>query len=612
MIDSLVSAGPPLTGLQNLRENKKAPEKAGKGAFEGILADQSSDPPPRERVTRSDSKDLKEVKPKDRPEKAEEKAPVVRSEAPKKKDGQTREQAIEQFMDSFESELGIPATRLVAAIANLSEAEKKAAPEVTAEKVVTGLGLSSDQEQKAQALYAGLLQNLQTAEGQQVMPAITARQDNSFFMQRSQTQALAGAQKNVQSQTSIDNVVKSFWQKEPESLEAKLFNQQTQAPTDGQQTLPQALGMEEFTAQSGQQELLVPEELRVKIENSVLQGQDQFTQVAALNPEAANSEMSPELLASLGLAAQAKLAQTGKAKAIPISEMNPHALAAMITKKDRIDGIKNPAADLLKASGLEVLSEGEATTALGALGIQQALDLESAGQNNQQGANTAPEQELVKLKDPSELTSLSDGADLGLPQRFDSKLLEALGISLPAAVPMPSESESQVNTQHILNQAKALMAKGGGEVKVQMTPDGMGSVHLKVMMQEGKMQIQMQADNKQTKSALESSLADLKTSLAAQKVSVDNIKVDVVNATSNETAANNQFLDQHNQRETRQFWNQFNEHFGNQSKRNSFFESPSGRGYKAKDPKALEPVQVSSTQKPKMASGKGSGLNLVA
>lgn len=616
MIDSLVSAGPPLTGLQNLRENRKTPEKAGSGVFEGILADQSSDPPPRERVTRSDSKDLKEVKPKDQPEKAEEKAPVVRSEAPKKKDGQTREQAIEQFMDSFESELGIPATRLVAAIANLSETEKKAAPEVTAEKVVTGLGLSSDQEQKAQALYTGLLQNLQAAEGQQVMPAITARQDQSFFMQRSQTQALAGAQKNVQSQTSIDNVVKSFWQKEPESLETKLFKQQAETslvePQLQSQSQSQLLGLQDLASQNGQQELLVPEELRVRIENPTLQGQDQLSKQGTQSLESANSEMSPELLASLGVAAQGKLAQAGKAKAIPISEMNPHALAAMITKKDRIDGIKNPAADPLKASGLEVLSEGESATALGALGIQQALDLESAGQNNQQGANTAPEQELVKLKDPSELSALSDGVDLGLPQRFDSKLLEALGISLPAAIPMPSESESQVNTQHILNQAKALMAKGGGEVKVQMTPDGMGSVHLKVMMQEGKMQIQMQADNKQTKSALESSLADLKTSLAAQKVSVDNIKVDVVNATSNETAANNQFLDQHNQRETRQFWNQFNEHFGNQSKRNSFFESPSGRGYKAKDPKALEPVQVSSTQKPKMASGKGSGLNLVA
>lgn len=611
MIDSLVSAGPPLTGLQNLRENKKAPEKAGSGAFEGLLADQSSDPPPRERVTRSDSKDLKEVNPRKQPEKAEEKAPTVRSEAPKKKDGQTREQAIEQFMDSFESELGIPATRLVAAIANLSDTEKKAAPEVTAEKVVTGLGLSSDQEQKAQALYAGLLQNLQAVEGQQVMPAITARQDNSFFMQRSQTQALAGAQKNVQSQTSIDNVVKSFWQKEPQSLEERLLSQQGETSNE-HQVLTQPLGLEELSVQGSQQELLVPEELRARIEHSPIQSQNQFGQMSAQNPENANSEMSPELLASLGLAAQTKLAQVGKAKAIPISEMNPHALAAMITKKDRIDGIKNPAADLLKASGLEDLSEGESATALGALGIQQALDLESTGQNNQQGASASPEQELVKLKDPSDLLTLSDGADLGLPQRFDSKLLEALGVSLPAAIPMPNEAESQVNTQHILNQAKALMAKGGGEVKVQMTPDGMGSVHLKVMMQEGKMQIQMQADNKQTKSALESSLADLKTSLAAQKVSVDNIKVDVVNATSNETAANNQFLDQHNQRETRQFWNQFNEHFGNQSKRNSFFESPSSRGYKAKEPKALEPVQVSSTHKPKMASGKGSGLNLVA
>lgn len=599
MIDSLVSVGPPLTGLQNLRENRKAPEKAGKGAFEGILEDQSSDPPQREKITQSDSKSPKEVKPERKPEKAEVRALKEKSEAPKKKEGQTREQAIEKFMDSFESELGIPATRLVAAIANLSESEKKAAPEVTAEKVVHSLGLDPEQEQKAQALYAGLLQNLQSVDYQQVMPVIAARQENDFFIQRSQAQALAGAQKSAQAQKSIDSVTQSFWKKQPQDLKVNLLNQQDQV-------LPMGLEGRELSIDPSLQEILVPQEwntqLQVSPQNpeigaSPIQGSANFMET---NTQGVQVEQPPQSL---------------KSRAIPITEMSPHALAAMITKRERYEGIKNLGVNSDQLMEASENNESDELLQLSDLGLPPEVSVSTEMGSSQSQNDSAKDQEAIQLKEPSsELLARTEGADLGQMQRFESKLLEALGVTSPGLQMLPSDAESQVNTQQILNQAKALMAKGGGEVKVQMTPEGMGSVHLKVLMQDGRMQIQIQAESQQTKSALESSLADLKTSLAAQKVSVDNIKVDVVNATSNETAAQNQnqFLDQHNQRETRQFWNQFNEHFGNQFKRNSFFESPSGRGYQSKSPTPLEPVQVSSTVKPKAVSGKGSGLNLVA
>jgi flagellar hook-length control protein FliK len=152
-------------------------------------------------------------------------------------------------------------------------------------------------------------------------------------------------------------------------------------------------------------------------------------------------------------------------------------------------------------------------------------------------------------------------------------------------------------------------------MKVEMTPEGMGTIHLKVMLQDGKVNMQMSADTQEAKKTIESSLAELKTSLAAHKLSVENVKVDVVNSTSTDTATQNQtnMNGQHQRdQQTRQFWNQFNDNFGSQGRQESLMAfQQANRGYgKQRDP--LQPIETASKASGRTVEGKGSGINLVA
>ncbi|HEY1080421.1 MAG TPA: flagellar hook-length control protein FliK, partial [Bdellovibrio sp.] len=198
-------------------------------------------------------------------------------------------------------------------------------------------------------------------------------------------------------------------------------------------------------------------------------------------------------------------------------------------------------------------------------------------------------------------------------EALKAEMAMPMAAATPAAATNPAENETAV--KQLMNQAQYLIKKGGGEMKVQMTPEGMGTIHLKVMLQDGKVNMQMSADTQEAKKTIESSLAELKTSLAAHKLSMENVKVDVVSAASTDTAAQNQTdLTGQNQRDqnqqTRQFWNQFNDNFGSQGRKESFTEMPNLRGYGAKTRDPLQPIEM-KTQARKV-EGKGSGLNLVA
>jgi hypothetical protein len=101
------------------------------------------------------------------------------------------------------------------------------------------------------------------------------------------------------------------------------------------------------------------------------------------------------------------------------------------------------------------------------------------------------------------------------------------------ALPQSGDLEPSVN--ELMNQANYLVTKGGGEVTLKMNSvDGMGEVHLKVMMDNGKMNIELNTEDKSVKKLIEDSLSDLRSSLAARQISLEHVKINSVNATSTE------------------------------------------------------------------------------
>ncbi|MBC7741668.1 MAG: flagellar hook-length control protein FliK [Bdellovibrionaceae bacterium] len=128
------------------------------------------------------------------------------------------------------------------------------------------------------------------------------------------------------------------------------------------------------------------------------------------------------------------------------------------------------------------------------------------------------------------------------------------------------EANHDKNIQEIMSQAKFLVTKGGGEMKVTMSPEGMGEVQLKVLLQDGKVNIEIQTQDKSVKKMIEDSLSELKSGLAAHRLSVEHVRIETVNATNTDNNAGFQSnLNQGgSEGKQREFWNQFQQNLGQQ------------------------------------------------
>lgn len=89
------------------------------------------------------------------------------------------------------------------------------------------------------------------------------------------------------------------------------------------------------------------------------------------------------------------------------------------------------------------------------------------------------------------------------------------------------ESMKQENISNIVQQARSVIKDGGGEMQIQLMPEGLGKVDLKVDVQNGNVNVEIMAENKATKSLFENSMNDIKGALENQNLRVETVKVDV-------------------------------------------------------------------------------------
>jgi flagellar hook-length control protein FliK len=91
--------------------------------------------------------------------------------------------------------------------------------------------------------------------------------------------------------------------------------------------------------------------------------------------------------------------------------------------------------------------------------------------------------------------------------------------------------------------------KGGGEMKIILHPDDMGEVHVKVGTKNGKVEVQVTAQNEDVAKLLRGGSKDLESSLKGQNLALAKFEVTVndsgsVMATDTKTSLNEQFLSQ--------------------------------------------------------------------
>jgi flagellar hook-length control protein FliK len=176
------------------------------------------------------------------------------------------------------------------------------------------------------------------------------------------------------------------------------------------------------------------------------------------------------------------------------------------------------------------------------------------------------------------------------------------------------DAKREDNINEIMKQAQYLVKKGGGEVSVKMSPEGMGEVQLRVVLQNGKLNVEMQTRDKEVKKMIEESLSELKSGLAAHRLSLEHVKIDTVNATNADNSAQLQSnLNHGNEGRARDMWQetfqQSQQQLNQQARHRSASEPSRASGLTA----GPSNVTSSSAQALRTYGGtKGASLNRVA
>ncbi len=85
----------------------------------------------------------------------------------------------------------------------------------------------------------------------------------------------------------------------------------------------------------------------------------------------------------------------------------------------------------------------------------------------------------------------------------------------------------QANVDNIVSQARTILRDGGGEMQVVLTPEGMGTVDLKVGVDKGQVSVEIVTQDKDVKKLFDDSMMDIRQSLEGQNLKVDTVKVSV-------------------------------------------------------------------------------------
>ncbi|MDX9731478.1 MAG: flagellar hook-length control protein FliK, partial [Bdellovibrionales bacterium] len=176
-------------------------------------------------------------------------------------------------------------------------------------------------------------------------------------------------------------------------------------------------------------------------------------------------------------------------------------------------------------------------------------------------------------------------------------------------------ADEAVEAKDLIHHARLLLKDGGGEMRMQLKPEGVGHVHMKVAIQDGQVAIQLMTESDSAKRMLESNLDELKTALAQHKLHVDALKIEVGSEFADLAKQRFEQSQQDTNREqarhmAQDFMGQFRQ--DRESFRGMFAENQGIRGYRqnrAAETPAMEEVTAS---KARGAAGSSRRLDLVA
>ena len=533
-----------MKGQSELASSLVSSQKAGANeksqSFDNVLKDKQTPPVSKDSSTLDKNLKVKnEIVDKSRPAQANSEAPVQSQERLKSKvdsndvtSSQTEQQAREKIMNHFlqklQAELGVTPEQFVEAFSKLEVTDLALPAENTIEKVIAHLNLNESQKEVAEGLYSEML-------------VLTAAVNMSQYLQKSEKTAQVEV-------LTPEQAAKKQLNKNISEMSTQFFNGPKPAEVEATQKATQkALGQQTYSALYRQgkvgAESAMAQKPAAHSMSEAVQSAPQFSEsidfsALGLEPTENLDPQTEEMIQNL----QQKMSE--------MTVQAPDAAEASNLTVDGADDINQLFSKSTSTADMTTVPSLNSSAPLAGLG--EASD----GQESlSQDSSSSFDQNLVAGQD-----------------RVQNQKIESSQFVVQA--PKPTGTEVQNNIQELISQAQFLAQKGGGEMKVQMTPEGMGQINLKVSVVEGQVNVEMVASNGEAKKLLEKGMDELKANLASQKLNVDQIKIE------SSSEASNQMNRQPGQESAeRQFQQRFLQDFrdNNNGFRRSFFDVGSPR-----------------------------------
>lgn len=472
--------------------------------------------------------------------------------------GAARRQAMREFLDSMEREFGIKPEKILEAFAKLDGRTLIAPPEESAKEFIANLDLTPAQETRAIELYKKMLRTTGEAALNEKLIGLEAGVNIDVVSPREQAMR--------ELNRSIDDLNSAF----------ALRDRAVPAPANEIARAQRAV--ENMDAQIAR----LMQEKRAKME------MNQPAQEDARSPEgfAIAGPMGAAGLGAVGAGAAGVSAQESFADSMNMNRWNNETNVS-----ERVPADENVGE--LFAQEVEIKAPKK-------VGVKSASTVSRAP--------VAEEAKALNGDIESALSPFTSEAKAGASAEV------AAGPSAmmmgPAA---PTPEDEQANVRELIRQAQIALKNGGGEVKMDLKPEGMGQVRLKVSLEDGQVNIQMLTESDAAKRLLEKGLNELRAELTSQNLKVDTMKVDISQELQN-------YLDQRNDEQAREqarqsmidLMNQFRDE--RHAFRQSFMENTGLRQYRqgrgiSMDPEPVEATEVSGRRSRPYSSGR---LDLVA
>jgi flagellar hook-length control protein FliK len=400
-----------------------------------------------------------------------------------------KQASVQKFMSQLQNQFGITPEKVVQAFAKMDEKSLTAPPSETINQFVNNLQVPSGQRSKIADLYRQMIN--ETGEAAMNEKLLGADDRSNVSMKITDTTQLKLEELNK----SLDQLNDSFFR-----------NGAIQGQNNNQQ-LPQNI-------------------------------KEQLRQLVKANPEEQNDDKAASPIAAL--IAQA----TGKTGGAASSQA---AMGAQATSESVTSATPAPAmttANLLsQMTSSSVPNKNSDQSEFGQNKDDQsrgAKNYSSQNTSNIAGGNSKNFADIVKINGKGDSLVQAKGASVDASAMSSAGVVGAnvttsatAGTTAAALTPQqmmtagPSKQEASEGAQEIIKQAQIMIKKGGGEMNVEMKPEGMGQVHLKVALDNGQVNIQMMAQNDKVKRLLEDGIHELKSNLVAHKLQVESLKVGI-------------------------------------------------------------------------------------